>query len=705
LEKITHDLGLPAGTTLRSKLHNLLVYGPGQFFAPHQDSEKADGMIGSLVVLLPSASSGGALVIKHHDEKVSYRGSPEHIVLVAFYTDCRHEVRPITRGYRVALTFNLFMEGATGTLSSDPRAAKPVDALVELVRAHFATPRPAREPRWPSKSSPERLVFLLDHEYTQRGPSWRALKNGDAVRAGLLREVADRLDCEIVLALADVHETWSCEDDWEYEGYGYGRRRGWHPEYDDENDDAVDEGHAGEDQYTLIELCDSDIELRHWLAPSGKRVQAISNELLGDEVCFTKPSVDLEPFKSEHEGYTGNAGNTVDRWYHRAAVLLWPRARTFAIRAKAAPAWSIGEIAKALAHGHTEVAKHHVADLLPFWDEVARRDDAPDCIDQLLQVAADIDDAQLATALLDPVVVERLTPKTAGRWIALIARYGLPWCERLFELWTSRDNDHYDYARRTDWIVCLPKLCAPLCADEDGRELARGIVRAQWSWLDPLVTRLCKRLPSSDARESIEKLTRAIVSLLASAALPDDRDLQSRIMERLTAERGYPVSGAMSVLRAGEPHGRTMLGLAPLHEDCARRLTKLVATPPREPGDWSITTALRCKCDLCARLTRFCRAPNEQQHEWPLAKDRRAHVHQTITIHELPVTHVTRRVGSPYTLVLTKTKALFSRATAERAAWSRDLAWLGAVATRVAQSARGRRYRSRSTIARRPGSP
>lgn len=84
----------------------------------------------------------------------------------------------------------------------------------------------------------------------------------------------------------------------------------------------------------MIELCDSSIELRHWLDPSGKRRQAISGEILDDEVCFTKPSVELDPFQTEHEGYTGNAGNTMDRWYHRAAVMLWPRARTFAIRAK-----------------------------------------------------------------------------------------------------------------------------------------------------------------------------------------------------------------------------------------------------------------------------------------------------------------------------------------------------------------------------------
>jgi hypothetical protein len=44
--------------------------------------------------------------------------------------------------------------------------------------------------------------------------------------------------------------------------------------------------------------------------------------------------------------------------------------------------------------------------------------------------------------------------------------------------------------------------------------------------------------------------------------------------------------------------------------------------------------------------------------------------------YELPITHVTRRMGSPYTLVLTKTRALFTRDAAERAAWARDLAWL-----------------------------
>src|SRR5262249_49065422 len=185
-----------------------------------------------------------------------------------------------------------------------------------------------------------------------------------------------------------VHESWSCEDDWGDDDFGYGRRtRGWrYDDYDEEKDEEEDEGdedtggdgeRGGSEDYTLIELFDSSIELRHWLAPSGGRAQAISDEILDDEVCYTKASVEFDPFASEHEGYTGNAGATVDRWYHRAAVMLWPRARTFAIRAKASPAWAIREIAKALARGSSDIVRQRIGELLPFWSRAAANEQEP----------------------------------------------------------------------------------------------------------------------------------------------------------------------------------------------------------------------------------------------------------------------------------------------------------------------------------------
>ena len=84
----------------------------------------------------------------------------------------------------------------------------------------------------PILDPPNRLVYLLDHEYTQRGLNWNRLKGVDAERAALLRAAAERAGCEAVLALAEVKETWDAWpsdsdpwDDYDYYERG-GRRRG-----------------------------------------------------------------------------------------------------------------------------------------------------------------------------------------------------------------------------------------------------------------------------------------------------------------------------------------------------------------------------------------------------------------------------------------------------------------------------------------------
>ena len=127
----------------------------------------------------------------------------------------------------------------------------------------------------------------------------------------------------------------------------------------------------------------------------------------------------------------------------------------------------------------------------------------------------------------------------------------------------------------------------------------------------------------------------------------------------------------------GRQHGGA--GFGDLAADCAARLGARLARPQRAPGDWSIELPVGgCTCDLCDTLRVFLENKSRRTFEWPLAKERRRHVHARIDAAELPVTHVTRRQGSPYTLVLHKTEALFTR---EQEAWKRDetdLEWLGA---------------------------
>ena len=201
LDGVRDELGLPPTTKLRAELHAMLVYGKGQFFLPHQDSEKDDAMVGTLVVTLPSATRRGtgrralrrerhvpgvegASVLRRVLRRLPSRGQARQ-VRVPSDTDAQP-----ARGRR---------DRHAGSRADRRLGALPHGAFHHARRAHYG--RADLDP-------PNRLVYLLDHEYTQRGLSWNRLKGADAERAALMRAAAERAGCEAVLALAEVNETW-----------------------------------------------------------------------------------------------------------------------------------------------------------------------------------------------------------------------------------------------------------------------------------------------------------------------------------------------------------------------------------------------------------------------------------------------------------------------------------------------------------------
>jgi hypothetical protein len=52
-----------SGMSVSATMYKLLVYETDGLFRPHRDTEKADGMFGTLVVVLPSSHGGGELII------------------------------------------------------------------------------------------------------------------------------------------------------------------------------------------------------------------------------------------------------------------------------------------------------------------------------------------------------------------------------------------------------------------------------------------------------------------------------------------------------------------------------------------------------------------------------------------------------------------------------------------------------------------
>jgi predicted 2-oxoglutarate/Fe(II)-dependent dioxygenase YbiX len=685
LATVKEELGLPNAAGLTADLHSLLVYETNQHFLAHQDSEKDDSMVGTLVVTLPSSYAGGELMVGLGEEWKAYRGSKTALSLVAFYADCRHEVLRVQSGYRITLTYNLLLRGDTSRPAGDEGTAAE---LADLLREHFSTPVP-RYYGGPAADPPNRLVYLLDHEYTLRGLNWRRLKGADASRVALLRTAADKAGCEAVLALADIKTTHSAFP--ADEAYGY-RRRGWYDDYDEDDDEYSGGASDSEREYEIQELIDSGVILTHWTGPDGTRLEETSLSVDGDEVCASTQTGDLEPYSSEYEGYMGNWGNTLDRWYHRAAVVVWPRDQAFANRAETSPAWALDELAAMASAGDVSGARAAAATLAPFWDGALGTGTPGEAgrisglFGKALLAADAVADAGTAAMLLRPFRVENLTGAHVEEFGKNADGYGQQWTAELLRAWFGGDQPAWSYGGgqvRPQWVAgWLPGLCEGLHArGEAGAAAARLLVDLAWEWIGKDIGTGLASSPPSYRDTKLGDLGKPLASVLRAAAAIGAATTRDAVCGYIREQGDAVALLEMSALRAAAEMPRDGTGgdagFGDLAADCAARLRARLARPQRAPGDWSIgLPAGGCTCDLCDTVGVFLDDKSRRTFEWPLAKQSRQHVHSRIDAAELPVTHATRRQGSPYTLVLTKTDALFAREREARIRDETDLEWL-----------------------------
>ncbi len=648
-EHFCDELGLPAGARLTAELHSMLVYGKGQFFLPHQDSEKHEDMVASLVVMLPSVHTGGELVVDDAGHEQTYRGSRDDLVLVAFYADRRHEVRPVRSGYRVTLTFNLLLSSPSAT--SD---AGPVTQASSYLTQHFTT---GVESRYGGRDlgEPTRLGFLLDHEYTQGALAAGRFKGADAKRVQTLRAAAAQAGYHSVLALAEIQETWDvlpAEDSW---------HRRWDDDVDDESDyDDYDD--YDDDDFELNSLIDDEITLGWWVGPDDSSAETIRLPLADHEVCAVTPTESLTPYETEYEGYMGNYGNTLDRWYRRAAVVVWPQEKSFAVRAEAGSAWALRTLLERIDAGDLDGARGDAASLEPFWHHVD-----PALLAPALQVAAGLRDTTTAGVVVAPFRMEMLTAEHAPLLAALAGEYGDPWLLDLIGSWES--SNRFAEPDRITWVTeALPPLCQAL-REHGAGPIADGCADRVWRWLSSRIDTWVGHDHPERRRANLAELGVPLARVLEAAS----DELGATIAEAVRVSSDNVAELLVPVLRAHRPPPTPAL-VAVAH-DCRSRLTRLVDRPARTEGDWSIAWT-GCGCDVCDRLAAFLAARSERHDEWPLAKPGRQHIHRQIDAAGLPVRHTTRRQGRPYTLLLSKTEDLFRREDDVRRQARTDLAWL-----------------------------
>lgn len=657
LEAAREGLGLPQASALSVELHSMLVYEKGQFFAPHRDSEKADAMVATLVLTLPSRHTGGELIVHDGTQPLVHSASATTASLVVLYADRVHEVRPVRSGYRVCLTFNVMLDEPVV-----PQAApEAIDRVADLLTGHFASPVPAR---WTGDHSepPRRYVYLLDHEYTPRGLSWSRLKGTDIERAGLLRAAIERVGGEAVLALTQIHEIWDADvDDWGYRG---SRRRGsWR------------DGPISGDEVDVNSLIDSETGLTHWLLPGQRHPTAVSLHIDSREVFASTPTSQLEPDTSEYEGYMGNYGNTVDRWYHRAALLVWPTRMAFANRAEVDPDAAVADLhARAATAGQAGQAGQadlksrvaaDIASLGSLWPSLVRQDGPPDRLATVLDLATHVD-RESADVLLGPFGVTALRPQDAPALESLASTHGETWLAGHISAWQQTGRRRPD-ADSPAWLAGLPELAGGLCGIA---LVAEALLGPRWNRLEARMSALAAAPATRRVEQQLSQESDSFGALLHASVTAGLPRLTESIAHALTSGPATLLPLSVAVVRAAgswPPEVRTASGLEEVAWNAVRQLREEISHPQRAAGDWSINRPMGCTCDDCRRVDAFLGNPGERVAEMPLAEARRNHVSSQIAAADLPVTAQTRKTGRPYTLVLTKTPELFERESVRRA--------------------------------------
>jgi hypothetical protein len=646
LAQMASALGLSERAKLTAHLHNLLIYSPGQFFKEHQDTEKLTDMVATLVVVLPSAHIGGDLLIKH--KRDAYTFASENIdetnfQCVAFYADSPHEVKKVTKGYRVALTYNLVLEAKPCESSPTAENLALIDALEEYFCETF------------SLEGPSKLVYFLNHSYTEHSLKWNMLKGEDFKNADSLRSAAKKAGLVAHLALAELQESWSV-----YENYDYSSRR-YRRDYDDGNndDDEDDEGNDDE-EFEKGEFIEDSTTLSDWIDAEGKKLQYGACGVESNEICLELDTEAIEPDDSQHEGYMGNYGNTVDYWYRRAAVVLWREVDDIAMQFQLDHAGSLSALVSLTqTPGNEDAVLSRIYDAKSFFLRQSRWGRWTENFSELVQIVCYLKDQEYAYQLLEKFSSEAIYSH-AKSITQLQKAYGIEWCVKLIKKWMHCEEQSKALPRPCEQlVVCVEDLI------ECGVEAK--IIHLFLSHQLKCASHEKQHSFSMKMRDILDLMTDRISiakGLLHSAGLLQDSNL---IQECTAMFMAFPVlypvldlaEALCSFKHQFQKDFDALYGT--LRDYVLREMHESLKKGVRNPADVAINGSLSCKCADCKTAEVFLHSSTESEKIWPIAQHRRQHIMDMFECDVIPVALSEKKEGSPHKLVMLKNKDLYAR--------------------------------------------
>lgn len=661
LQQTIHRLGEDLGIQSKISAHpyKLLLYGKGGHFKAHRDTEKLDAMFGTLIITLPSAHEGGRLLIRHDGRGIEVDFShPEHrheFQHAAFFADCEHEVEPVRSGYRCCLVYNLRLdEGDPGKLNL---------SLTDQARDLLPGLEKLKEER-----SGQLSAILLEHSYTEANFSLLRLKGHDQARAQALLAAAAEAGMDAHLALVTFHQMGELED-----GYSYGRRRRY---YDDDDDPGPDEG-------TMGEIYEESLTIEHWRDARNRRAQLGCYRITPDDLIASEAFGEGEPDEKEAEGFTGNAGCTMDYWYRRAAIVLWSKEDCERILSRydfQGACQSLSKLATGKStrpgspfHKLGEAVIASYPNALPHCEQLSylrRLENDPFVV--TLSALAKAGAQDLLDNLLAAVPAPSFVLCDRPLWSKLYRAFGVETFESTF-----RD------LLQTDAELARPTLFSALDAlrtCKDGRSWARTIA-AHLARLTPI-----EAPPSyGDQRRAPKPMgdqSEARILLAASHFLESKNDRQSaRAFLEADSSLAYIREILIPVLLE-KPIGKHLghpASLVPEIFAFARDLLYDETTRPLVPyPDWRRPCPRPAKHAQQAirELIAFMDDPEAESHHFARAQHERTMLESFIRQHFLDLDHVTIKKSRPHTLACTKNDRSYHQAVAQRTADEKQLAKL-----------------------------
>ncbi|MEA3180701.1 MAG: hypothetical protein QOI59_4224 [Gammaproteobacteria bacterium] len=695
------------GANVSTEIYKLLVYDEGAFFKAHRDTEKTEGMFGTLLIVLPSPHAGGELVVRHAAREVTIDLSGEEVAdikFAAFYADCEHEVLPVTRGNRVCLVYNL--------LQRPPRDAKnPPPLMAPVYDTETADAAKLLAKAFAGVNAPTKIAWLLEHQYSPAALSFAALKSADRARAKVLQKAAARADCASHLGIVHIEESGPAE----YREYGSRGPRGWGRSRYEQDEDARRE------EFEVVEVADGRAYIDNWLTLEDRTADFGRLPLREGEVLPAGALDDEAPDEQRLLEASGNEGVSFERAYHRAALVLWPRSQFIDVLLQTGVHAALPYLEARTAVTCSDIDRQAIhAEALrvvkmwekQIYDESKGKADLPDLdfdADNLKYDRDEVDDFNEVTAR-----ASKGGASDRSRMIVLLQRFSdVELLERFVRgVVTARYHGEEAGALTESARILGAKRCGALFS-----RLIKGRMRVAPLGCINLVARLVgqHRAPIPQAwAAALHEIATAVVERLPALGnasesanwyggdtperQPTDSDALSDLLNALTVLKALPLRSAACAAiaangKAFDPRavivpalctlcdtGRSIIGNADYQRLWLQTADVLLTRsehPPSPPRDWRQDARLSCSCEDCHELQLFVSDPMRQLHRFRVNKERRQHLHRQIDGHGLDMAHVTERKGSPQTLICIKTRQHYSRRCAE---YQLDIAALTALA-------------------------